>query len=69
MSPPTFPTFNAICFPADDRVPHVVDLMVSARSVGEGQGCTTLLDAVHPDLHMEHISKNVRSPWRYQVDL
>ena len=65
-------TFDAIVFPADDRPPHVVPLMVTtislpspASSCAEPYRCGR---APHPEVYMDYIAHQLGSQaWRYHV--
>lgn len=68
MMPPTFPTLDAVCFHADGRTPHLVQLMFSTQYVKDSRGQPVAVDTVHPELHMDHIANVVDGrAWGHQV--
>ena len=66
------PTFDAIVFPADDRPPHIVPLMISAVSLPAGSSAEPYRcgRAPHPEVYMDYIADQLGSQaWRYHVRL
>ncbi len=66
------PTFDAIVFPADDRPPHIVPLMISALSLPASSSAEPYRcgRAPHPEVYMDYIADQLGShAWRYHVRL
>jgi hypothetical protein len=63
-------SFDAILFPADGRLPHVVSLVTSLASFSNphAPAQTSAVRVPHPEVHMEYITEelNIRA-WHYQV--
>ena len=65
-------SFDAILFPADGRLPHIVSLMTSpafSNSHALAQPAQASMARIpHPEVHMEYIAEdpNLRA-WHYQV--
>ncbi|PIL36693.1 hypothetical protein GSI_00382 [Ganoderma sinense ZZ0214-1] len=66
------PTFDAIVFPADDRPPHIVPLMITAVSLPAAAGSSAepyrCGRAPHPEVYMDYIADQLGSQaWRYHL--
>ena len=65
-------SFDAILFPADGRLPHIVSLMTSPAFFNPHAlvqpAQASMARIPHPEVHMEYIAKdpNLRA-WHYQV--
>jgi hypothetical protein len=62
--------FDAILFPADGRLPHIVSLMTTPVSLSYSHALaqTSMARVPHPEVHMEYIAEdpNLRA-WHYQA--
>ena len=68
-------SFDAILFPADERAPHLVSLMMSNTSSllllgqpGSHQPPSAMAKVPHPEMYMDFIAEGVGvRPWQHHV--
>ncbi len=64
-------SYDAILFPEDSRLPHLIELIASPVSQTDLRTGQLILNSVlpHPEVHMNNIANNVDGKaWRYQVN-